>query len=387
MSWTPTSDGDTGTHTWANKIENALGNGYPTQLPSYVLSYNTAESEYEARYGLDGTIDASGANAATVLQAIVDLCEAAGGGTIAFKDASYTIATQITVTEPILFFFESRTGGQILCNVTDDYAFKVDAGHGTVFYNIYFNGNAKAGHGVKIDGASYCRIMQCNFYNFQTAIGIGGYTASSLCNTVAYNKIATVDNGVMFDATTDFSNDNEVLFNRINTIAAGGTAITLGMDAANANSGTYILKNSIENSGPAETGIKIGVRGYYSQVVGNRLEGWAKGIELDSSPPNLRIFSNNFQTNTADISGATGASCIIHDNIGFVTENGGVTAAIATGTAVNHGLAGTPTMVVVTAAETGPTDVYVDTVGAASFKINFGGGGNKTFYWQAEYEP
>ena len=73
-------------------------------------------------------------------------------------------------------------------------------------------------------------------------------------------------------------------------------------------------------------------------------------------------------------------------NEGFVTENSG-TASVETGATVNHGLAGTPTLVTVTAAESGPTDIYVSDVGASTFKINFGGGGTKQFYWYAEYQP
>lgn len=76
---------------------------------------------------------------------------------------------------------------------------------------------------------------------------------------------------------------------------------------------------------------------------------------------------------------------------GVFDHNSGVTAAIATGTAVSHGLfddgAGlTPTSVIISAAETGPTDIFSSAVGAATFTVNFGGGGNKTFYWIAEYE-
>jgi hypothetical protein len=77
----------------------------------------------------------------------------------------------------------------------------------------------------------------------------------------------------------------------------------------------------------------------------------------------------------------------VYRNQGFVTENEGITGSIATGTAVDHGLDGTPDIVIVTAAESGPTDVYTSEVGATSFKINFGGGGNKTFYWRAIYKP
>lgn len=71
-------------------------------------------------------------------------------------------------------------------------------------------------------------------------------------------------------------------------------------------------------------------------------------------------------------------------NMPFLSEeNYGVSAAIATGATIAHGLSGTPTYVLVTPAETGPTDVTVSAVGAATFVVNFGGGGNKTFYWQA----
>jgi len=82
---------------------------------------------------------------------------------------------------------------------------------------------------------------------------------------------------------------------------------------------------------------------------------------------------------------------IVHAK-GVFEHNSDTTGAIATGTAVAHGLyedgAGlTPTSVIISAAEAGPTDIYVDTVGAATFNINFGGGGNKTFSWIAEYEP
>lgn len=71
------------------------------------------------------------------------------------------------------------------------------------------------------------------------------------------------------------------------------------------------------------------------------------------------------------------------DNTGFVSQNFGVTAAIPTGSTVAHGLSKTPAAITVTAAETGPTNIYVTSVGSTSFTVNFGGGGSKTFYWEA----
>lgn len=77
---------------------------------------------------------------------------------------------------------------------------------------------------------------------------------------------------------------------------------------------------------------------------------------------------------------------IVYNVVGFRTENSG-NATVSTGGTVTHGLGGIPTMVMVTAGTTGPTDVYVSAVGATTFAINFGGGGSALFYWKAEYRP
>lgn len=82
-------------------------------------------------------------------------------------------------------------------------------------------------------------------------------------------------------------------------------------------------------------------------------------------------------TTGANNNSATGTS-------GMVVENKGITSGITTGSTVAHGLSVTPKWVMVTAAETGPTDITVSSVGATTFVINFGGGGSKAFYWEAK---
>jgi hypothetical protein len=108
---------------------------------------------------------------------------------------------------------------------------------------------------------------------------------------------------------------------------------------------------------------------------------------IDASDPHsttLIIDSNIFAVNSSGhIRDTTTNGLLYGKNSGWVTQAQGVTGAIASGTAVNHGLSVTPTSVVTSAAESGPTDIYVTEVGATSFKINFGGGGNKAFYWYA----
>lgn len=63
-------------------------------------------------------------------------------------------------------------------------------------------------------------------------------------------------------------------------------------------------------------------------------------------------------------------------------ENHGLSAAIATGATIAHGLGAVPTTVSVT--PTGAkTDVYA-TVDATNITVNYGGGGTSTFHWKVE---
>jgi len=66
----------------------------------------------------------------------------------------------------------------------------------------------------------------------------------------------------------------------------------------------------------------------------------------------------------------------------FRSENHGLSAAIASGATIAHGMRATPTMISVlpTGAK---TDVYA-TVDGTNITVNYGGGGTSTFHWKAE---
>jgi len=96
------------------------------------------------------------------------------------------------------------------------------------------------------------------------------------------------------------------------------------------------------------------------------------------------IFST--ELNWTFVDGGSNSLLDFFGNVGFCTENSG-NASVATGGTVNHGLAGTPTSIIVTPTVTGLTDIYVSDVGSSTFKINFAGGGTNLFYWYAEYQP
>jgi hypothetical protein len=157
-------------------------------------------------------------------------------------------------------------------------------------------------------------------------------------------------------------------------------AATYGIHAAGANllvTGNYVR-------GCTSAGIYVYVNTDDVVVTGNQSRYNDYGVVIAATCDRTLVTDNNLLNNTTANLSDGGTASVIRHNQGWVTEASGVTGAIASGTAVNHGLAATPKSVRVTAAESGPTDVYVTEVGAASFKINFGGGGNKTFYWDAE---
>lgn len=97
----------------------------------------------------------------------------------------------------------------------------------------------------------------------------------------------------------------------------------------------------------------------------------------------VQLYDNDLRGNTAGVDNLP-ATARVQNNLGFVTNNGGQTAAIATGTTVTHGCSSTPTIVLATPLSSGPTNVTVSAVGSTTFTINFGGGGSYAFAWEAK---
>lgn len=162
---------------------------------------------------------------------------------------------------------------------------------------------------------------------------------------------------------------NDVTFGTLNSGATTGS-IT---------SGTKLLTvNSV-------TGLKIGD---FIDVVAD-----GGGLAVNTG----RIVNINTTTKVVTLAGnatanATGTAVSFHNHTtaeafspmaSTLARTSGVTGAIATGTAVTHGLGTTPTKVLLTPADAGAGDFYVSTLGATTFAVNFAGGGSHIFYWEA----
>lgn len=152
-------------------------------------------------------------------------------------------------------------------------------------------------------------------------------------------------------AATDFTISS-------NTITGGRVGLAFA-DAANPADFT-MMGNSIN----CTTGILFGT-GTISDfaIFGNCLSNSTTKINFGSI-----TFSGNYR---------------LRDNPGYVSNNSGLSSAIATGATIAHGIDQTPVYAHVTPADTGVTDHYI-TIDATNITVNYSGGGTHQFYWSAE---
>lgn len=384
MSFGTKAKGDKGEPAWANLIEDALGDGNPAQSAAYVVFLDG--STYKARNGTDGTIDYSGTNAATVINAAIDACP--DYGTV-YAKAAMTLTEQITVDRLKSFMFD-----RIIISDTDDDGIVVDGGASAQHMKNFVIGKFVrfpenyAKSAIKLRNTLDVFLQIPHIY-VNTGLGAANSVGIHLIgdgtgcyfNHVKAGVIGAIETGIQLESVggTDFCNANKIYDADINYCVDGVKQV---------NGGTAVAGNSFSNL--TVNGIGNGDTGFTNVGGDNTYFGCrtidATGTSVDFNNSGTAYlfgcqFSNSSVTNTGTIQhhachfGSTGK-----------LENGGITGAIATGATVAHGLATTPTVIIVTAAESGPTDIYADTVGATTFKINYGGGGTKTFYWRAKKE-
>ena len=153
-----------------------------------------------------------------------------------------------------------------------------------------------------------------------------------------------------------------------------------------------------DNMITTSTGGALGVDGIFLSgnadrwiFSGNSVSYAANGIRTGSGADNLLITGNYLNKSTTTLSFGGGTGCTINNNFGFVTENGGANASTVDNGTITHGLAGTPTYVLVTGT-VGNEFVSVTGVDAThitvAIKTHDGTPGtSQTVYWRAYYEP
>jgi len=146
-----------------------------------------------------------------------------------------------------------------------------------------------------------------------------------------------------------------------------------------------IISNTIKD---CDKGIRL-VSCSYNKICDNIIVECETGVSEESLSDH-NVIESNYIINSTTAIVKVGANTEVRRNKGYITENSG-TATISAGSTsvtVNHGLAGTPTVITVTpSADIG--DVWVDSVTSTSFTIHCetAPSSDVTVYWYAEYKP
>lgn len=256
------------------------------------------------------------------------------------------------------------------CFATDcNYGYGIENSEDVEFTSCNAVGNNACGIIVKYVDANPTNIKVIGGYFENYA---AGYTTDT--SNIIFNKVT---NGQVIGATVVGGGEHGINIGESARVLVQG-CIAYNNNERDLTTGVGIRLNQCNNSRVVDC-ISYDDRTPKQQRYGIRV--------IHASSDKVWVLDNDVEDNlTANIL-KEGTNITIKNNKGYVTENSGITTAIATGATVTHGLAGTPTKVIVTAAESGPTDIYVSSVGATTFAINYGGGGTKTFYWEAEYKP
>lgn len=112
------------------------------------------------------------------------------------------------------------------------------------------------------------------------------------------------------------------------------------------------------------------------------------GINEADQSNNNSITDNIVKGNAVCGIHKVGSNTVVKDNLGYATEKSGTaTISNSKSVVVNHGLAGAPTLVVVTPRNVGYGTFAVTARDATTFTITVAIKGTYTFDWYAEYKP
>ncbi len=127
----------------------------------------------------------------------------------------------------------------------------------------------------------------------------------------------------------------------------------------------------------------------YNQIIGNTFNSpdVKYNVYPNTNATSNVIEGNSFAAFTTRAVAGTLTGNIIRGNIGYITENSGVTAAAGSPITVAHGLVDTPSTIILTPKSADAGDFYAANMGAANFDVTYDGGGAVAFYWQAILVP
>jgi len=382
----------------------------------------------------NGQLRYSGTNASNIIQNCLDTTGVAGGGLIFIRQDEYVLDTTIIIRYKRLTLIGENGGGTNLTlanSVNDDMFFMNQSNSATFFQlrDLRLNGNRdnnNAGDGVQIDYTADVLIDHCFIYNFKdnSVNAVSSWGLQIRNSHLEGSKRGLNGNRPWqwFLSHTTFNyNDDEgirisgggatwrgaLIIDACSIVENGYHGISLYAGDSDIRdvviTGCNIRGNSLNISNTFH-GIKLDRAGSYNvenfTITNNIIDGKGmhSGVSTLSQDAGIRIIDSNYGTiannvlvnnvDNVDI-GGTCVGLRFSNNIGFITENSGGASGAGTPIAVNHGLSGKPTCLIITSNSTDYGDIWVSNIGSTSFSINYdaGGAGDEYFFWYAEYNP
>lgn len=163
---------------------------YPQQPASYIVWINSGT--YYAKNGNTGTIDYSGANAATVIQNAIDatttgrvFIKAVSGSVYDLGVTSLTLPRGVDLISDGATIYYSGTSYAIICNSTTLYSYNTIEG-----LNLYYDGSNANAIGIELYESRFVHILDCVIQNFNnTQILIDGGDTGAYYNYIENNHL------------------------------------------------------------------------------------------------------------------------------------------------------------------------------------------------------
>lgn len=390
---------------------NLLGDG-----PTFMIAANDATARIKAK--ADYICDGTGDN--VQIQAAIDALPP-NGGRIVLSEGVFNISDTITVSQGTTI--EGMGEQSTSIELPDDPDFDAINLTGgvmwTVIRGLELLGNAPltptySTDGIVISGSmihlenlyirafprngiyatNFVHLRLINVYSSFHKIGAGAYLRRAAIGADAANQIYIEGGNYLANKTFGIylyhvSNaliqvcnlgDNETAGIGI----VGGTNITMQNSWFESNENGLHIRTGNISIGRSNDANEIAVKNsvFYSNTTWDIDAFDTVGIRIEDCRGDAIRLGNSVEEAIYDHSFFTAETLLDVKKI----KNGGTSAAIATGGTIAHGLATTPTIVQVNAAEAGPTDITIS-VDATNITVNFGGGGNKTFFWYARVSP
>lgn len=280
-----------------------------------------------------------------------------GGGIVAAGTTAEKPIEQITITGNRIY--DTGVGwGIFILNLDGQIAKRINISDNTLY------GGATATTGIRAypNSPSYTPMQNIIISNnivdtfingIDTAFITAGTISGNICKTIAPVSNAAMSLLAMVDCS--------VMGNVVKTVAG-----TTGW--------CYVIDGVCHYVNIADNVASGGTNGF---VVGGSIAG---STYID-------INHNNFKDNTTPYNdvGSLPATCSVSGNLGVTTRNGGVSAAIASGGTIAHGLIATPAVIQITPADYGPIYYYA-TANSTNITVTYSGGGTHAFNWFASVE-